>query len=100
MKRNTEHDAPYWRGPVWINMNYLILSALHHYAQEDGPYKTRAAEVYKELRQNLIGNIVHNYFKSGYFWEQYDNAASGKGKGAHPFTGWTSLVVLMMAEIY
>lgn len=100
MKRNTEHDAPYWRGPVWINMNYLILSALHHYAQEDGPYKTKAAEVYTELRQNLIGNIVHNYFKSGYFWEQYDNAASGKGKGAHPFTGWTSLIVLMMAEMY
>lgn len=100
MKHNTEHDAPYWRGPVWINMNYLILSALHHYAQEDGPYKTRAAEVYAELRQNLIGNIVHNYFNSGYFWEQYDNAASGKGKGAHPFTGWTSLIVLMMAEMY
>lgn len=100
MKRNTEHDPPYWRGPIWINMNYLILSALHHYSQEDGPYRDRAQTLYKELRSNLIRNIVRKYYKTGFLWEQYDQNNKGKGKGARPFTGWTSLVLLIMAEAY
>ncbi|KAG2409645.1 Mannosyl-oligosaccharide glucosidase [Vigna angularis] len=99
MKHNTEHDPPYWRGPIWINMNYRILSALYHYSQENGPHQEKAKAVYEELRSNVIRNIVRNYQQSGFLWEQYDQI-KGKGKGAHPFTGWTSLVVLIMAEAY
>lgn len=100
MKRNTEHDPPYWRGPIWINMNYMILSALHHYSREDGPYRTTAETLYQELRSNLIRNIVGNYYATGFLWEQYDQKNKGKGKGARPFTGWTALVLLMMTEAY
>ena len=32
-RHNTEHDAPYWRGPVWMNINFLALAALDYYAQ-------------------------------------------------------------------
>ncbi|KAI3908182.1 hypothetical protein MKW98_029483 [Papaver atlanticum] len=99
-KYNTEHEAPYWRGSIWMNMNYMILSALHHYSTEDGPYKLRARTIYEELRQNLIRNVVDNYFKTGYIWEQYDQKNDGKGRGVHPFTGWTSLILLIMAETY
>ncbi|KAI3968066.1 hypothetical protein MKW92_023112, partial [Papaver armeniacum] len=53
-KYNTEHEAPYWRGSIWMNINYMILSALHHYSTEDGPFKLRARTIYEELRQNLI----------------------------------------------
>ncbi|GMH20779.1 hypothetical protein Nepgr_022621 [Nepenthes gracilis] len=98
MKRNTEHDPPYWRGPIWVNMNYMILSALHHYAKV-GPHKERARTIYDELRSNLIRNVAKNYHKTGYLWEQYDQK-TGSGKGTRPFTGWTSLVVLIMAEAY
>ncbi|WMV29125.1 hypothetical protein MTR67_022510 [Solanum verrucosum] len=99
MKHNTEHDAPYWRGPIWIPLNYLIVSSLHHYSQEPGPYRERAKTVYNELRSNLIRNIVGNYKRTGYLWEQYDQK-KGKGKGARLFTGWTATVLLIMAEAY
>ncbi|KAH7297342.1 hypothetical protein KP509_26G066000 [Ceratopteris richardii] len=100
MKYNKEHDAPYWRGSVWININYLVLAALHHYSQEPGPYQNVALQIYQQLREGLIRNMVESYYDSGYLWEQYDNAANGRGKGAHPFTGWSSLILLAMAEAY
>ncbi|BBN11838.1 mannosyl-oligosaccharide glucosidase [Marchantia polymorpha subsp. ruderalis] len=100
MKHNTEHDAPYWRGPVWMNMNYLILSALYKYSQEEGHYKKTAALLYPQLRDNLIRNVVKQYHESGYLWENYDLKSKGKGQGSHPFSGWTSLILLIMGEMY
>ncbi|KAJ8957230.1 hypothetical protein NQ318_007794, partial [Aromia moschata] len=99
MKRNTEHDPPYWRGQIWVNINFLATRALHHYSNVKGPYKELAKEIYKELRQNIINNIVNQYYKSGYIWEQY-NDKTGEGSGCRPFTGWTALTVLLMAESY
>jgi mannosyl-oligosaccharide glucosidase len=96
---NTEHDPPYWRGAIWINMNYLALSALNHYANVEGQYQRLAKGIYTDLRNNLVKNIIKEYRRTGYIWEQYDDK-TGNGKGSHPFTGWSALVVLMMAEEY
>ena len=96
-KYNTEHDAPYWRGAVWININFLAVRALNHYASIAGPYQGKAKAIYTDLRQNLIDNMFSEYGRSGFIWEQYDDG-TGHGKGSHPFTGWSSLVVLMMSE--
>lgn len=98
-KHNTEHDPPYWRGAIWININYLTIGALHHYANAVGPYREKASEVYAELRANVVENMFNQYRASGYIWEQYDDV-TGKGKGSHPFTGWSALVVSIMAEQY
>lgn len=99
MQRNTEHDPPYWRGSVWININYLALRALHGYAEQPGPHRERAAKLYRELRHNLIHNLYRQYAESGYLWEHYSDS-TGRGQGSHPFTGWSALVVLVMAEDY
>ncbi|KAH9853984.1 glycoside hydrolase [Lenzites betulinus] len=84
----------YWKGPIWIQMNYLALSALHKtYATQEGPHQARAQEIYAELRRNVIENVHKEYVRTGYVWEQYD-ALTGEGRRSHPFTGWTSLVTL------
>lgn len=100
MKYNTEHDPPYWRGPIWINLNYLTLRALNYYGEvAPGPFQLKAKKIYKELRDNIIKNMIGQYKKSGFIWENYGDSY-GEGKGSHPFNGWSSLVVLIMAEIY
>ncbi|XP_046472489.1 mannosyl-oligosaccharide glucosidase [Neodiprion pinetum] len=99
MARNTEHDPPYWRGAIWMNINYLVVRALHHYSKYEGPSQVEARRVYHELRKNLIRNVISQYKRSGYLWENYGDV-HGEGKGSHPFTGWTSLTVLLMGELY
>ncbi|KAF9050729.1 glycoside hydrolase [Hymenopellis radicata] len=90
----------YWKGPVWVQMNYLALKALHNtYAASPGPYQVRAREIYVELRKNIVDNVFKEYQRTGYVWEQYD-ALTGEGRRSHPFTGWTSLVTLILSEKY
>ncbi|KIY51084.1 glycoside hydrolase family 63 protein [Fistulina hepatica ATCC 64428] len=90
----------YWRGPIWIPMNYLTLRSLYKkYMVEEGPYQGRAQKIYTELRKNIVDNVFKEYQRTGYVWEQYD-ALTGEGRRSHPFTGWTSLVTLILSEIY
>ncbi|XP_037383574.1 mannosyl-oligosaccharide glucosidase [Talpa occidentalis] len=98
-QRNSEHDPPYWRGAVWLNINYLALGALHHYGHLEGPHQARAAKLHNELRANVVGNVKRQYQATGFLWEQYSDR-DGRGMGCRPFQGWTSLVLLAMAEDY
>ncbi|EGG02629.1 family 63 glycoside hydrolase [Melampsora larici-populina 98AG31] len=90
----------YWRGPIWIPMNYMALCSLYNtYAKEAGPYQQLAAGIYSELRENVIKNVYKEWKRTGFTWEQYD-PMNGEGRRSKPFTGWTSLVAMMMAEEY
>ncbi|KAI9012924.1 glycoside hydrolase [Gaertneriomyces semiglobifer] len=90
----------YWRGPIWMNINYLVLSSLKKvYASQPGPYREKAEQIYRQLRHNVIENVYKEYERTGYVWEQYAQD-DGRGLRSHPFTGWTSLVLLIMSEIY
>ncbi|CCI44751.1 unnamed protein product [Albugo candida] len=102
---NRPNDKPYWRGAIWININYLALDALMYYSKQDGPYQQALKDTYTELRQNVITNIHSEYLRTGYFWEQYNGnlrlkKSFGRGRRSHPFTGWTALIANIMAEVY
>ncbi|KIX09099.1 uncharacterized protein Z518_00177 [Rhinocladiella mackenziei CBS 650.93] len=91
-------DENYWRSPIWINMNYLILQNLLTVAQSanaPAKVKTQAAKIYSELRVNLVNNVLAQWERTGFAWEQY-NPETGAGQRTQHFTGWTSLVVVMM----
>mmetsp|Transcript_1957 Transcript_1957/g.5855 ORF Transcript_1957/g.5855 Transcript_1957/m.5855 type:complete len:490 (+) Transcript_1957:911-2380(+) len=90
----------YWTGPVWLPINYMALAALKtKYSVEDGPYKDKAGAIYSELRDNIIKNVIKEFQRTETVWEQY-NPEDGKGQRGPDFTGWTSIVVLIMAEAF
>ncbi|CAH0487051.1 unnamed protein product [Peronospora farinosa] len=106
-QENAPGDNPYWRGAIWMNANYLALDALHHYAQPStgSPFQAEFHSAYTALRANVIANVYREYERTGYLWEQYSGDIHsvqqyGRGQRCHPFTGWTALVVNIMAEIY
>jgi mannosyl-oligosaccharide glucosidase len=62
-------------------------------------HREAAQEAYAELREALLGNMVRVASQTGFLWESYDDE-SGAGRGSHPFTGWSALLVLIAAELY
>jgi len=89
----------YWKGPIWLNINYLVLSSLHKNYINEGPHSELAKEVYTKLRTNIMNNMLRVFKETHFIWEQY-NPNNGNGQRSRPFTGWSSLVILIMAEIY
>lgn len=85
----------YWRGNIWINMNYLILRGLHNYYKDH----TEATNIYNDLRNKIVKTVYDEWLKSGMFYEQYSDI-DGKGLKARPFNGWTSLIVNIITEDY
>ncbi|KAF4120803.1 mannosyl-oligosaccharide glucosidase [Geosmithia morbida] len=86
----------YWRSPVWMPINYLVLSQLKNTATQDGPHKAKARDMYNSLRKNLVDTVYKSWEETGFAWEQY-NPDTGAGQRTQHFTGWTSLVVKIMA---
>ncbi|KAL2025044.1 hypothetical protein VTK56DRAFT_46 [Thermocarpiscus australiensis] len=86
----------YWRSPIWININYLAIVQLHNIATQEGPYKETARDLYTRLRRSIVDTVYKSWEETGFAWEQY-NPETGKGQRTQHFTGWTSLVVKIMA---
>ena len=65
-------------------------------AKQSGPHQNRAATMYSSLRENLVNTVYKSWLETGFAWEQY-NPEIGAGQRTQHFTGWTSLVVKIMA---
>ena len=74
------NPSGYWRGPVWIAVNWFIYRGLKNYGFE------KEAEMIKESSRKLI---EENGFR------EYFNPETGEGLGAHNFT-WGALIVDMV----
>lgn len=109
-------EENYWRSPVWMPINYmaltqlyvsvayrmLFLDALTNYlflqkiGTQEGPFQRQARGLYNKLRTNLVDTVYKSWEETGFAWEQY-NPETGAGQRTQHFTGWTSLVVKIMA---
>ncbi|BCR88942.1 mannosyl-oligosaccharide glucosidase [Aspergillus chevalieri] len=89
-------DENYWRSPIWININYMVVKSLYDIATTTGPHQEQAREMYSQLRKNLVENVFREWKRTGFAFEQY-NPDNGKGQRIQHFTGWTSMVVKMMS---
>lgn len=87
----------YWRSPIWINFNYLVLRSLLKLVQDpETPLRERATTIYTELRKNVVSTVFRSWRETGFAWEQY-NPDTGAGQRTQHFTGWTALIVRIMA---
>jgi|SRR3989344_5064317 len=73
----------FWRGPVWIAINWFIFKGLLNY----GFY-----EIAEKIKQSSIDLVKKNGFR-----EQF-NPETGEGLGAYNFT-WGTLVADMIEEV-
>ncbi len=110
-----------WRGPIWMPINFMLISALrafHNYYGDDfrvecpwGSGKTLALnEVADHLSTRLLSLFRCNADGRRPFWgdptsacvgdhdilfHEYFNGETGEGLGASHQTGWTALVVCL-----
>lgn len=92
----------YWRGPIWININYLVLRSFSRMLSKSNKVSERhikVKELYSKLRNNIIKNVHSVWKKTGSFFEQY-NPNDGRGQRLNDFSGWTTLVLLILTEKY
>jgi hypothetical protein len=75
----------YWRGPVWINVNWMISQGLKSYG-----YREKADDMKQDILQLPIRFGFHEYFDSH----------SGKGYGSAGFSWTAALFIDLVTEYY
>jgi len=78
----------YWRGPVWVISNYLVMRGLLNYG-----YKAQAVE----LADKTVGLLVADFRKTGGMNENYDPETGAPDANGH-FISWNLLSERMRSE--
>jgi hypothetical protein len=73
----------YWRGPVWININWLLMHGLRRYG---------FAEYAQQLRQAIVGLCQ----EEGFY--EYFDPLSGRGHGSNLFSWTAALLIDVLME--
>jgi hypothetical protein len=116
-----------WRGPIWMPVNYLILSALVHYYsyygdsfQVEFPTNSGQLRNLQQITANLAGRLGHIFlrdengrravfgdnelFQNDPHWRdlvpfhEYFHGDTGRGCGASHQTGWTGLIAHIIIQ--
>ncbi|MCH8068279.1 MAG: glycoside hydrolase [Candidatus Marinimicrobia bacterium] len=74
----------YWRGPVWINMNWLMIKGLENYG-----YHNEAKELATKTLELVLENGFYEYF----------DPFTGKGCGTNHFS-WSASLTIDLIETY
>ncbi|HEX3983287.1 MAG TPA: glucosidase, partial [Acidisoma sp.] len=116
-----------WRGPLWAQMNYVIIDSLRQFHSYYGDeFKVECPtgsgtmltlhEVADELGKRLSGLFLRDgngrrpalgdskleqtdpYFRDMPLFYEYFHGDTGRGAGASHQTGWTGLVALLIGD--
>ena len=67
------------------------------YGESEGSQRILAQQLFDSIRANTLSTINNEFGHLAYIYEWYDSK-NGKGYGAHPSTGSSSLAVYILAE--
>ena len=92
----------YWRGNIWLNVQYLCLRGIKNLEDKGLLPQSTLKQKRKALQYSVLSNMLENYrlnSTKGGVYETY-HPFTGLGYNNLPFTGWSSLALLMMSEDY
>ena len=84
MAREEFDSKNYWRGPVWINVNWMLSQGMRSYG-----YREKSDAMKKDMIQLPVRFGFHEYFDS----------ITGQGYGSDGF-GWTSALFIDLVYEY
>jgi hypothetical protein len=83
--KNNEYFDPvkYWRGPIWVNTNWLLFEGLRRYGD------------YRDLADRIRSDTLELLDRNGFF--EYFDPSTGKGLGTENFS-WSAALALVLLD--